>query len=144
MGEYQIRMAEIPGSMLTGVTFCCWIFLLPRSKAYFVKNWNVYISPQNYDHPLLFRKECEKLPDSVADAASNYALDEVLSKYNDSTVNAENTVEQESTDTAEPGKILTKQCTSSLTNSARTPSLALIRDQKGNVSLEVQHDSLHA
>ena len=86
---------------------------------------------------MLYRKECEKLPDSVCDAASNYALDEVLSKYNDSTVNAEDTVEQEST------KQWNSPSPSSLKNSVRTPSLALIRDQKGNVSLEVQHDLLH-
>ena len=25
--EYQTCMAELPGSILTGVTFCCWSFL---------------------------------------------------------------------------------------------------------------------
>ena len=25
-GEHQIQMAEIPGSVLTGVIFCCWNF----------------------------------------------------------------------------------------------------------------------
>ena len=98
----------------------------------------------NYGHHLLFRKECENIPDSVSDAASNYALDEVLSKYKDSAVNAENTVKQESTVTDKLDKILTTKwnipSTSSLTNSIRNPSLALIRDKKGNISLEVQHD----
>ena len=27
-GAHQIQMAEVPGSVLTGVTFCCWIFLV--------------------------------------------------------------------------------------------------------------------
>ena len=102
---------------------------------------NIYVLVNNYGHHLLFRKE---IPDSVSDAASNYALDEVLSKYKDSAVNAENTVKQESTVTDKLDKILTTKWnipnTSSLTNSIRNPSLALIRDKKGNISLEVQHD----
>ena len=32
-GEHQIQMADVPGSMLTGVTFCDWILLFSRSKA---------------------------------------------------------------------------------------------------------------
>ena len=149
--EHQIQTVEVPGSMLTWVTFCCWIFFSRKACdaifGYFVKDSNVYVSIHNCNYPLLCRKECEKLPDSVSDAASNYALEEVLSKYNDSTANADNTVEQESTDIDESGKILTKQWNipgpSSLKNSVRTPSLALMRDQKGNVSLEVQHDLLY-
>ena len=68
---------------------------------------NIYVLVNNYGHHLLFRKESEKIPDSVSDAASNYALDEVLSKYKDSAVNAENTVKQESTVTDKLDKILT-------------------------------------
>ena len=46
--EYQIEMAEVLGSMLTGITFCCWIFfhkvkpLMPTlaiiAKSVFLKN----------------------------------------------------------------------------------------------------------
>ena len=41
-------MVEVPGSMITGLTFCCWIFLFLSSNArsaiianlvYFVKNY---------------------------------------------------------------------------------------------------------
>ena len=31
--EYQIQVAEVLGSMLTGVTFCCWIFCFHISEA---------------------------------------------------------------------------------------------------------------
>ena len=31
-GEHQIQVVEVPGPILTGVTFCFWIFLFSRSK----------------------------------------------------------------------------------------------------------------
>ena len=30
-GKHQIQMAEVPGSMHIGVTFCCWSFWFLRS-----------------------------------------------------------------------------------------------------------------
>ena len=44
--EHQIQMVEVPGSILTSVTFYCWIILFSRSTCdanianfrYFVKN----------------------------------------------------------------------------------------------------------
>ena len=33
IAEYQAQMAEVLGLMLTGVKFCCWIFLFSHSKA---------------------------------------------------------------------------------------------------------------
>ena len=45
-------MAEVLGSMLTGVAFCCWIFLFPHSKASDVKiaiiaNFCVFVEKKN-------------------------------------------------------------------------------------------------
>ena len=37
--EYQIQVAEVPGSMLTGVTFYCWIF-----GFYIVKDFDANIA----------------------------------------------------------------------------------------------------
>ena len=31
--EHQIQVAEVQGSMLTRVTFCCWLFLFSQGKA---------------------------------------------------------------------------------------------------------------
>ena len=54
-------MAEVPGSMLTGVTFCCWILLFLHSEArdaiianfgYFVKT--IFCTDTNFHGVILF------------------------------------------------------------------------------------------
>ena len=44
IGEHQILMAEVPGSMLTGVTYSYWILLFSRSKACNEWLWNASVS----------------------------------------------------------------------------------------------------
>ena len=79
----EIQMAEVPGSVLSGVTVCCWIFF-PHSKArdaniviianfgYFVKNSNEERLGHGYCTQRFFSLSELKLP-PASPSASNLA-----------------------------------------------------------------------